>query len=160
MSCAGLTYASFTFAKSMRRGWTRGSSPRVTAGANAKSNRPGTAVVTTGRGYWIARSFRRAMTCKRCSYRPTRPNSHPLHKAIHHLLLPRPVEGDGELVALDLHHIAVAEFLVEHAVADGVGRDGAGRFRHQFAFDGQRAGPRAAPACSRGACPSVVKTAR
>src|SRR5260221_855437 len=87
-------------------------------------------------------------------------NSHPLHKAIHHLLLPRPVERDGELVALDLHHVAIAEFLVEHAVADRVGRDGAGRFRNQFAFDGQRAGPRAAAACPCGACPSVAKATR
>src|SRR5215475_6260108 len=67
--------------------------------------------------------------------------SHPLHKAVHHLLLPGLIERDGELVALDLHNVAVAEFLVEHTVADRIGRDRPGRFRHQFAFDCHRAAP-------------------
>src|SRR4029077_5296081 len=46
--------------------------------------------------------------------------SHPLHEAIHPLLFARSIERDGELVALDLYDVAVAEFLVEHAVADRV----------------------------------------
>ena len=40
---------------------------------------------------------------------------HPLHEAINHLLLPRLVERDGELVAVDPHDVAVAEFLVKDA---------------------------------------------
>src|ERR1051325_8567468 len=43
--------------------------------------------------------------------------SHPLHKTIHHPLLPRLVEGDGELVAVHGGDVAVAEFLVKHALA-------------------------------------------
>src|SRR5580700_8115397 len=77
-------------------------------------------------------------------------SSHPLHEAIHHLLLAGPVERDGELVALDVEHVAVAEFLVEHAVAGREGRNGAGGFRHQLAFDRER--PPRAPA-RRGAGP-------
>jgi hypothetical protein len=38
---------------------------------------------------------------------------HPLHETIDHLLF----EGDGELVAADLHHLAVAEFLMKYAAA-------------------------------------------
>src|SRR5579864_6620973 len=63
--------------------------------------------------------------------------SHPRHETIHHLLLAGAVEGDGELVAFDMDDVAVAEFLVEHAVADREGRDGAGRFRHELALDGE-----------------------
>jgi hypothetical protein len=43
-------------------------------------------------------------------------NLHPLHKAIDHLFLAGLFERDGELVAVDLHHLAVAELLVEHPV--------------------------------------------
>ena len=43
--------------------------------------------------------------------------SRPLHETIHHALLPRLVELDGELVAVDGGDVAVAEFLVEDAVA-------------------------------------------
>src|SRR5215467_13805392 len=64
---------------------------------------------------------------------------YPLHEMIHHLLLARLIERDGELVALDVDDVAVAEFLVEHAVADCVGRDGPSRFRYQFALDRCRA---------------------
>ena len=64
--------------------------------------------------------------------------SHPRHKAIHYLLLPRLVERDGELVALYVDYVAVAEFLVEDAVAEREGGNRAGRFCHQLAFDGQR----------------------
>ena len=45
--------------------------------------------------------------------------SNPLHKPIQHALLPGAVEFDRQLVALDLGDIAVAEFDVEDAVADG-----------------------------------------
>src|SRR5262249_54087805 len=48
------------------------------------------------------------------------------------------VEGDGELVTVDLHDMAVAEFLVKHAVVEIEFRHRAGGFRHQFALDGQR----------------------
>ena len=45
--------------------------------------------------------------------------SHPLHKTIHHPLLPGAgVELDRQLVAVDGADVAVAEFLVEDAVAD------------------------------------------
>ena len=46
-------------------------------------------------------------------------SSHPLHKAIHHPLLPGLVELDGEFVAVDGSDVAIAEFLVEDAVAQG-----------------------------------------
>src|SRR5207237_2622444 len=49
------------------------------------------------------------------------------------------VEGDGELVAVDRDHVAVAEFLVEDAVAGGEGGCRAGRFGDQLALDGERA---------------------
>src|SRR5262249_30866549 len=64
--------------------------------------------------------------------------SHPLHKAVHHPLLAGLVELHDELVAVDRGDVAVAEFLVEHAIADGKWRDGADRFGHQLAFDGER----------------------
>src|SRR5215470_4592578 len=41
----------------------------------------------------------------------------PFHKAVHNAFFARLVEGDGELVAVDGHHVAIAEFLVKHAVA-------------------------------------------
>ena len=44
-----------------------------------------------------------------------------LHKTIHHALFARLVEGDGELVAVHGDHVAVAEFLVKHALADREG---------------------------------------
>ena len=43
------------------------------------------------------------------------------HELRHTLLRACFVELDLELVAFDLHHLAVAEFLVEDAVADGEG---------------------------------------
>src|SRR5262245_32640075 len=60
--------------------------------------------------------------------------SHPLHKTVDHLLLAGLLKGDGELVAVDLHDMAVAEFLVEDAV---VQREfgNRGGFRHQLALD-------------------------
>ena len=64
---------------------------------------------------------------------------HPLHETIDHLFLPGFFERDGEFVAVDLHHLAVAEFLVEHAVGQGKFRNGAGGFRDQLAFDDHRA---------------------
>src|SRR5581483_1944982 len=62
----------------------------------------------------------------------------PFHKTVDHLLLACLVEGDGELVAVDLHHMAVAELLVEHAVVEIEFGDRAGGFRHQLALDGDR----------------------
>ena len=43
--------------------------------------------------------------------------SRPLHERIHHALFAGFVELDGQLVAVDLADSAVAEFLVEDAVA-------------------------------------------
>src|SRR5579871_6983436 len=72
----------------------------------------------------------------------------PLHKAIDHLLLASLVEGDGELVAVDFHHMAVAEFLVEDAVVEGEFRHRAGGFCHQLALDGQGTAPVAGKAAA------------
>src|SRR5690349_10757611 len=71
--------------------------------------------------------------CPRYCCRGDRALSHPLHKTVDHLLLAGLVEGDGELVAVDLHHMAIAEFLVEDAV---IQREfgNRGRFRHQLAL--------------------------
>src|SRR6476620_1027102 len=41
-----------------------------------------------------------------------------LDERIDHLLLPGLVEIDGELVAVDMRHVAIAEFLVKHSDAD------------------------------------------
>src|SRR4051812_36162269 len=60
--------------------------------------------------------------------------SHPLHKTVDHLFLAGLLEGDGELVAVDLHHMAVAELLVEDAVLQREFGRGGG-FRHQLALD-------------------------
>src|SRR6266851_5714671 len=65
--------------------------------------------------------------------------SDPLHETIDHLFLAGLLKGDGELVAVDLHHLAVAKFLVKHPVVQGKFRDGAGGRRDQLAFDGHRA---------------------
>jgi hypothetical protein len=54
--------------------------------------------------------------------------SRPLDETIHHALLARLVELDGELVAVDGGDVAVAEFLVEDAVAEREGGDGTGGF--------------------------------
>src|SRR6188508_2937220 len=64
-----------------------------------------TAVSSGGKG--AASSARQ--TCRR---------SAALDEAVHHLLLPRLVEIDSELVAVDLGDAAIAEFLMEHAHAD------------------------------------------
>ena len=68
----------------------------------------------------------------------TAKTSHPLHKTIHHALFAGAVERDRQLVAVDGGDVAVAEFLVEDAVAQREGGDRTGRFRHQLAFDGER----------------------
>jgi hypothetical protein len=68
---------------------------------------------------------------------PRRP-SRPLHETIHHALLAGLVELNGQLVAVDGGDVAVAEFLMEDAVAEGEGGDGAGRFGDQLALDGER----------------------
>ena len=41
-----------------------------------------------------------------------------LHKTIDHTLFASLVEGNGELVAVHGHHVAVAEFLVKHTFPD------------------------------------------
>jgi len=64
--------------------------------------------------------------------------SHPLHETIHHALLAGFVEVDGQLVAVDGGDVAVAEFLVEDAVAEGEGGGGAGGFGDELAFNGER----------------------
>ena len=48
-------------------------------------------------------------------------SSHPLHKTIHHALFAGLVEMDGQLVAVHGGDVAVAEFLMKHAVAGGEG---------------------------------------
>src|SRR5438105_3736865 len=73
------------------------------------------------------------------SLRSTRPTDlRPLHETIDHLLLAGFLERDGELVAVDFHHVAVAEFLVKHAVIEREFGMGAGGFRYQFALDHHR----------------------
>src|SRR5713101_6135198 len=64
--------------------------------------------------------------------------SHPLHVTIHYPFLARLVELDDELVAVDGGDVAVAEFLVEYAVADREVGGGAGGFGDQLALDGER----------------------
>src|SRR5215211_4937561 len=63
----------------------------------------------------------------------------PLDKTIDHLLLAGLLERNRQLVAVDLHHVAVAEFLVKHAVVERELRNRAGGFRDQLAFDHHRA---------------------
>src|SRR5215470_457131 len=67
-------------------------------------------------------------------------SSHPPYKTIHDLLLARLVERDRELVAVDHDHVAVAELLVEHAIADRELGGRAGRLGDELALDGERAG--------------------
>src|SRR6187431_3234216 len=64
---------------------------------------------------------------------------HPLDETIDHLLLAGLFERDRQLVAIDLHHVAVAEFLVKHAIVECELRNRAGGFCHQLAFDHHRA---------------------
>src|SRR5215211_7708498 len=71
---------------------------------------------------------------------------YPLYKTIHHALFARLIKRDCQLIPVDRHHIAVAELLVKHPVADAEGRDRTGRFRHQLALDGDRQAARAAGA--------------
>src|SRR5258708_26949187 len=79
---------------------------------------------------WIVTIFAIAPTCQ--------VESHPFHEAIHHALLAGLVEQDGELVAVHRGDVAVAEFEMEYAVADGKVGTRAGRAGHQLAFDGER----------------------
>src|SRR5260370_2944849 len=65
--------------------------------------------------------------------------SDPLQETIDHLFLAGLLKGDGELVAVDLSDLAVAELLVKHPVVQGKFRGGAGGFRDQLALDGHRA---------------------
>jgi hypothetical protein len=67
----------------------------------------------------------------------------PLHKTIHHPLLPSPIELNRQLIPVDRRHIPVAEFLMKHPVTQREGGDGASGFGHQLAFDGERQAARA-----------------
>src|SRR5579864_8288312 len=67
-----------------------------------------------------------------------RADSRPFHKTVDDFLLAGFLEGDGELVAVDLHHMAVAELLVEHAVVEIEVRRRSGRFGDQLALDHER----------------------
>src|SRR5439155_26391090 len=51
---------------------------------------------------------------------------YPLGETIDDLLLAGLLERDRQLVAVDLHHVAVAEFLVKHAIVQREFRNGAG----------------------------------
>lgn len=63
--------------------------------------------------------------------------SHRSHKPVQHAFLAGLVEVDGQLVAFDGRDVAIAEFLVEDAVADAEGRGLVGDgFGDQFAVDG------------------------
>lgn len=62
--------------------------------------------------------------------------THPFHKPVQHPLLPRLVEINRELVAINRRNVAVAELEVEDAVADRVGGGRAGGLGDEFAFDG------------------------
>src|SRR6185369_16025170 len=73
----------------------------------------------------------------------------PLHETIDHLLLAGLLECDRQLVTVDLHHVAVAEFLVKHAVVEREFRNRAGGFRDQLAFDHHRAALVAREAAAR-----------
>src|SRR4030067_377765 len=78
--------------------------------------------------------------------------SHPLDEAVDHLFLPGLVEIDGELVAVDLHHMAIAELLVEDAHPDREARALGGARRHQRAVHRKTPGgapmkPEGRPCC-------------
>src|SRR6266851_627745 len=70
--------------------------------------------------------------------------SRALDKGVHYLLVAGVLEIDRQLVVLDRAHGAVAEFLVEHAVADGKAADLADFLaarRRAAAFDQERRPP-------------------
>src|SRR6202011_1836099 len=85
---------------------------------------------------WLAHEATRACGFGAFAFMIHASSLHPLDKTIDHLLLAGLFKDDGELVAVDLHHLAVAEFLVEHAVVERKLRRGAGGLCYQFAFDG------------------------
>ena len=64
--------------------------------------------------------------------------SRPLDEAVDDLLLAGLVEGDGQLVAIDPDHFAIAELLVKHAVAEREFGGCSGGLRDQLALDRQR----------------------
>src|SRR5437867_2603776 len=72
-----------------------------------------------------------------CASAPSRA----FHVAVDHALLAGLVEGHRELVAVDRDDVAVAEFEMEHALADRIGRGRAGRLRHELALDRHRPAP-------------------
>src|SRR5229473_3106 len=70
--------------------------------------------------------------------------SRALDKGVHDLLVAGVLEIDRQLVVLDRAHRAVAEFLVEHPVADGEAADLADFLaarRRAAAFDQERRSP-------------------
>src|SRR5690606_31952100 len=71
-------------------------------------------------------------------------SSNAFDEAVDHALLASLFEGNRQLVSVDDENAAIAELLMEYALADRKGRCGAGRLRHQFALDGERAGSAAA----------------
>src|SRR5680860_1862638 len=93
--------------------------------------------------------YKRQDTYRRLPNRPTSTShirratsalsaSHPLDETVDHLLAPGLLEIDGQLVAVDRGHPAIAELLVENARADidaGALRRARG---HQGPVDGQR----------------------
>ena len=64
--------------------------------------------------------------------------SHPLDETVDHLLLAGLVEIYRQLIAVDLRHPAIAEFLVEHTFADRKPQALGGACRNQRALDGER----------------------
>src|SRR5690606_10270078 len=78
-------------------------------------------------------------------------------KAFQHLLGAGFLEIDGQLVAFDIDHFAVAEFEVEDALAQRKAARLAAevdRAGHQFALDGERPGVLAARLVGAGALPA------
>src|SRR5262249_7812105 len=63
------------------------------------------------------------------------------HETVDDLLLAGLVEGDGELVAVDLDHVAIAEFLVEDAVIERELGRRSRRLGNQLALDRHRTVP-------------------
>src|SRR5688572_4533668 len=71
-------------------------------------------------------------------------SARPIDEAVEHALLARLVEVDGELVAVDAHDAAIAEFLMKHAIARGEACRGFRIARHELALDDARRGAHAA----------------
>src|SRR5687767_317841 len=70
--------------------------------------------------------------------------SRPLDEAVEDAFLAGLVEVDGELVAVHPDDLAIAEFLVENALARGEGAGTLGIARHELALNDARGGAQAA----------------